>query len=195
MARKPRAISGSGYYHFITRGVNKKKLFHQKSDFKFYLALLNEYRHRFGLKIHHYCLMNNHAHVLLRAEEMLPLSRFGHFIQRRYAYYYCKTYYWSGQVFQSRFKSIPIENDNYLLECGRYIERNPVRANLVKSLEEYPWSSYHYYVQGQQNSLIEPSPMYLHLHKQKKLRKGLYKKYVNTRRPYENLLDQMLLKS
>ena len=194
MPRKPRVQSASGYYHFITRGVNKKKVFHRKTDFRFYLDLLDQYRKTFDLQIYHYCLMSNHAHALVKSEDISSLSKFGHYVQRRYAYYYCKTYKWSGQVFQSRFKSIPIEKDDYLLECGRYIERNPLRADLVESLELYPWSSYHFYTGDIQNDLLEPSPMFLGLHSSKKKRQKLYKEYLHQSRPYEELVDQSLVK-
>ena len=72
---------------------------------------------------------------------MTDLSRFSQYLQRRYAYYYCKTHKWNGQVFQRMYKSIPIGEDAYLLGCGRYIERNPVRAGLVRRAEDYLWSS------------------------------------------------------
>ncbi len=195
MPRKPRAQSQSGCYHFIARGVSKKKIFHREKDFKFYLELLEQYQDVFGLKIHHYCLMTNHTHLLLKSEELFSLSRFGHYVQRRYAYYYCKTYRWSGQVFQNRFISIPIEKDSYLLECARYIERNPLRATLVKTLTDYPWSSYHFYANGMQDNLIEPSPMFLDLGDSQIKRQALYREYLNTQRPYEELVDRALMKS
>ena len=195
MPRKPRAQSESGFYHFITRGVTKKKLFHQDSDFKFYLALLDKYRQQYEIKLYHYCLMTNHTHLLLKAEGIFPLSKFGHYIQRRYAYYYCKKYKWVGQVFQNRFRSIAIEKDSYLLECGRYIERNPLRAGLTKSLEEYPWSSYHFYVNGQANGLLEPSPMFLDLGDSIEKRQAAYREHLDASRPYEELVERSLMKN
>ena len=195
MPRKPRAISESGCYHFITRGVSKKQIFHREKDYNFYLRLLYENKQLFRITIYHYCLMTNHTHILLRSKDKNTLSRFGHYVQRRYAYYYCRTHKWRGQVFQNRFVSIPIEKDSYLLECGRYIERNPLRAGIVKSLKAYPWSSYNFYAGNKQDHLLEPSPMFLDLGDSKNQQQALYKEYLNISRPYEELVDQALIKS
>ena len=138
MPRKPRQQSPTDVYHVINRGVNKKDLFHGPKDFLCYLGLVNEYKERLDIRIYHYCLMTNHAHMLVKSKDVGSLSQFMHFIQRRFAYYYCKTYQWTGQVFQRSFRSFPIDKESYFLECGRYIEKNPVRAAMVKSTEDYP---------------------------------------------------------
>src|SRR3989338_7497448 len=100
MARKPRSESPVGIYHFMTRGVNKKRIFHKDRDYAFYLALLMEYCQRLNLKIYHYCILSNHAHLVVKADTLKALGQFGHFTHRRYAYYYCKNYRWSEQVFR-----------------------------------------------------------------------------------------------
>ncbi len=178
MPRKPRRESESGVYHFIARGVNKKKLFHRPEDYEFYRALLVEYKTALGIKIYHYCLMNNHVHLVLKAPDLSALSRFGHFIQRRYAYYYCKTYRWAEQVFRKRFLSLPIENDAYLLECGRYIERNPLEAKLVDQVEKYPYSSSSFYITGKADPLVSESPAFLSLSVDERERRRIYRFYV-----------------
>ena len=185
MARKTRRENPVGFYHFITRGVNKRKLFHQDKDFKKYLELVREYRDLLGIHIYHYCLMNNHVHILLKAGTMSALSQFGHFTHRRYAYYYCRTYDLSGQVFRRNFVSLPIARDNYLLECGRYIERNPLKAKLVKNLEDYPYSSYAHYVEGKNDPLVTESPLFLTLAHTPLERKAVYRFYVTHTREQE----------
>ena len=185
MARKPRSESASGLYHFITRGVNKKKLFHKDKDYEFYRTLLNEYCEKLGILIHHYCFMSNHTHLVVKADTLKALADFGHFTHRRYAYYYCKTYHWPGQVFRRNFLSIPMGEDAYLLECGRYIERNPLDANLVKLLEDYPHSSYFFYARGKKDSLITESPLYSSLGQNNQERMVAYRFYVNHERPQE----------
>lgn len=193
MPRKPRQTSKTGVYHFINRGVNKKKLFHKGSDYRQYLKLMEEYSNRLEVQIHHYCLMNNHTHILLRCPDIGSLSRFGHFIQRRYAYYYCKTHHWAEQVFRKRFISVPIDKDSYLLECGRYIERNPVRARLVEDPKDFSHSSYAYYALGEENSLITPNPLYEGMGASKEERLAAYTAYLNANRPYEAIVDETLV--
>ena len=185
MPRYPRFESPTKVYHFINRGVNKKKLFHRPEDFRFYKDLIFEYKERFRIDIYHYCLMINHTHLLLRAEEAVLLSRFAHFIQRRYAYYYCKTYHWSEQVFRKRFISISVENDGQFLECGRYIERNPLDAKLVEKIEDYPHTSYPHYAHNKPDFLVTLSPLFDTLGRSLEERRAVYYFYVNQVRNYE----------
>jgi putative transposase len=128
MPRKRREESQAGVYHWIVRGMNKKDLFHDERDFRRFRELLAEYKKTYSVLIFHYCLMTNHVHLLIRADGLKALSEFSHFTQRRYAYYYCKRYRWTGSVFQRGFKSLVVDRDEYLLECGRYIERNPLKV-------------------------------------------------------------------
>jgi len=181
MPRKPRLASESGYYHFINRGVNKKKLFHSDSDYLFYKKLLGEYKEAWSIDILHYSLMGNHTHCVVRSFEVSNLSRFGHFIQRRYAYYYCKTHKWSEQVFRSRFLSLPVEKDSHLLECARYIERNCL-DHCFQNPDEYPHSSYHYYAKGTPDPLVTESPVYAELAATAQERQKLYRFYVQQER-------------
>ncbi len=188
MARKPRMASKTGVYHFINRGVNKKKIFHKDEDRAFYKGLLKEYSEKFGVAVFHYCFMANHTHLLLKADELSALSRFGHFIQRRYAYYYCKTHNWSEQVFRSRFLSLPIESDAYLLECGRYIERNPLDTGLIKDLKDFSYSSFNYYAFGRKDDLVTESPLYRSMGMNKPERRSAYRFYVSQPREKETEL-------
>jgi len=137
--------------------------------------------------------MDNHTHILLNSPDVKSLSRFGHFLQRRYAYYYCRTYHWSEQVFRKRFLSIPIDKDSYLLECGRYIERNPIRAKLVGDLKDFPYSSYAFYALGDDNPLISPNPLYEEMGCSTEKRIMAYQEYIATDRPYEKIVDDVLM--
>ncbi len=185
MSRKSRKASSTGVYHFIARGVNKKKIFHRKDDYKFYLDLVREYCEKLNVLIYHYCILSNHLHLIVKTNSLKDLGSFGHFTHRRYAYYYCKTYRWSEQVFRRNFMSIPIEDDVYLLECARYVERNPLDAGLAKKPEDYPYSSYLFYSQGKENSLLTQSPAYLGLGRNNKERRQLYSFYVTQERRQE----------
>lgn len=192
MPRKPRRVSGTGIYHFINRGVNKKRLFHGDKDYRQYLDLMKEHSAKLDIQIHHYCLMSNHTHILLRCPDIGSLSKFGHFLQRRYAYYYCKTHHWSEQVFRKRFLSLPIDKDSYLLECGRYIERNPVRAKLIDDPKDFLYSSYRYYAFGEKSECIVPNPLYSDMGRSEEERMKSYQEYVATGRPYEEIVDEKL---
>ena len=96
---------------------------------------------------------------------------------------------------QGRFRSIPIEQDTYLLECGRYIERNPIRAGLTDDPAKYRWSSYHVHVEEKQDGLTEPHLLYLGLSNDPIRRKQLYRDYVATDREHEEKKLQEKMKS
>jgi putative transposase len=178
MAREPRKESSTGIYHVMARGVNQKEIFHKEGDFMRYLCLLKKYSDRFDAKIYHYCIMSNHTHFIVHTQDIKSLSRLGHCVHRQYAGYYCKKYDWSEQVFRRNFLSIPIEDDAYFLECGRYIERNPLEANLVKNPEDYPFSSYRFYAKRRPDPLLTESSLYESLGKNNRERVAAYKLYV-----------------
>ena len=97
--------------------------------------------------------MSNHIHMLLK-EEKEPISVIMKRISSSYVYYYNLRYGRCGHLFQERFKSEVVENDSYFLTVLRYIHRNPIKANMVKELKEYKWSSYNEYVNKLNRSKI-----------------------------------------
>lgn len=185
MPRVPRKDSYSGYHHVTMRGITKKDLFHEPRDFDYFMKLLYEYKRKFLIQIFHYCLMTNHLHLVIQADSVRSLSKFAQFVQRCYAYHYRRNYKWDGQVFERHFKSIPIESDAYLVECGRYVERNPVNAGVVRSAADYPYSSYHYYAFGQEDAILSESPCYEAFGKHSGERNMIYRNYVSVPRDYE----------
>jgi len=187
MPRQRRKESPTGIYHWIVRGVNQKKLFHSEADFECFFGLLNEHKVTFGVSVYHYCLMTNHVHVLLHVDCVKALSRFSYFVLRKYAHYYGKTHQWSGQVFRRIFKSLSVDREEYLLECGRYIERNPLQAGIVEKVGDYPYSSFASYAYSKPDSIITSSPAYLGLSTNSYLRCEIYRHYVTQGRPYEVL--------
>lgn len=193
MARARREVSESGVYHWIARGINKKRLFHSSDDYDFYINLINKYAKKFSIDLYHFCIMENHVHLVLRSETIQEMSQFSHYMGRCYARYYITTHNWHGQVFTRNFKSFPIEKDSYLIECGRYIERNPVRANICSSPEDYFYSSYLFYAEGKRPLLdLTPSPTFLALHDNQKIRQTLYSSYVKEWRINEHGIDSIL---
>jgi len=194
MPRKKREESPTGVYHWIVRGMNRRKLFHGKQDHKQFLDYLREHKTQYEILMFHYCMMSNHVHALVKSPTLKNLSRFSHYVQRRYAYYYCKEYKHTGSVFQRGYRSFSIDKDDYLLECGRYIERNPVRAGIVDRPEDFLHTSYRYYTLREKNDLLTSSPAYLGLSLHQEQREHLYAEYVCQNRTQEEMMGKGLLR-
>jgi len=145
MARKPRIHLPGGLYHVIFRGNGGQDVFLAAADrYRFYL-LLQEGTERFGYRVHAFCLMTNHIHLAVQIGE-IPLSRGMQNLSFRYARWINRRENRTGHLFQGRYKAVLVDGDSYLLELVRYIHLNPVRAGLVASPEEYPWSSHRAYL-------------------------------------------------
>ncbi|SFV91000.1 hypothetical protein MNB_SV-4-554 [hydrothermal vent metagenome] len=147
MPRKPR-IEISGYYHVINRGVDKMNIFRHKDDYEYFEELMCFYMKYYGITLHNYCLMSNHYHLLIEIEHE-NLSKFMRQLNMNYAIYFNKKYKRTGHLWQGRFKSWYVTDEAYLYTLMCYIEQNPLKANIVKSLEAYPYSSYHYFLEKQ----------------------------------------------
>lgn len=192
MPRTGRVIYDNAVYHIINRGHDRLRLFQGVKDFKGFKDIIARYKQKFHFDLYHYCLMANHFHLLLRIEKGEELSALMKGISQTYAFHYKREHHFSGYLFQDRYKSIPIEKDEYLMECGRYIERNPVRAGIVDGPGKYHWSSYDFYAKGRSDDIITPDPLYTPLSTIDSERREKYIKYVATDRPYEQLLDEKL---
>jgi len=144
MPRKPR-IEIAGFYHIVNRGVDKKNIFRHKDDYEYFEELMCFYMKSYGITLHNYCLMSNHYHLLIEITQE-NLSKFMRQLGMNYAIYFNKKYKRSGHLWQGRFKSWYITDEAYLYTLMRYIEQNPLKANIVKELEAYPYSSYHHFL-------------------------------------------------
>jgi len=141
MARPLRVEFSGAFYHVINRGNSGENIFRGTRDREKFLDYLGKAIERFSVKIHTYCLMTNHFHILLETE--LPnLSQTIQWINVSYAGYFNRKYKRPGHLFQGRFKSILVEAEEYLKQLSRYIHLNPVRAKLVDRPGDYRWSSY-----------------------------------------------------
>ena len=140
MARKPRIHFPEAVYHVILRGNAGQNVFREDQDFLRFYRLIEEGRKRYAHRIHAFCLMPNHVHLVIQVGET-PLSRIIQNLSQRYTSWINRKHEKSGHVFQGRYKAIVIDADSYLLELIRYIHLNPVRAGLVSLPEHYPWSS------------------------------------------------------
>ena len=114
----------------------------QPENYQFYLKLWQELARRYGISVHAYCLMTNHIHFLVTPESKASISNTLKVAGSRYAQYINKKYRRTGTLWEGRHRSSLVQSERYLLTCMRYIELNPVRANMVQRPEEYQWSSY-----------------------------------------------------
>ena len=141
MARQLRIECEFGLYHVTARGNARQVIFHDEYDWKCFLEYFSVAVDRHGWICHSYCLMPNHYHLLIETPQP-NLSKGMQYVNGRYAQYFNRRYKRAGHVFQGRFTGILVEKESYLMELCRYIVLNPVRAELVHTASDWPWSSY-----------------------------------------------------
>ena len=141
MPRIPRALQDDGFFHVLNRGNAKKLVFHETADYSHFIHDMKTSREKHPIDLFAYCLMPNHFHFILRPNIAQNLSKWMQILLTKYVRYYHKKYCSSGHIWQGRYKSFLIQNDDHLVTVMRYVEGNPIRANLVKSSIEWKWSS------------------------------------------------------
>lgn len=142
MPRIPRMYLNTDYFHVITQGINKSYIFDNIVDIKFYIKNMYELRSKYNIKIIAYCIMNNHAHILIKTNLIKNMSKYMHNLNTIYACYYNKKYERIGYVFRDRYKAEGIYNESHLYNCIKYIYNNPVKAGLCDKPGDYPYSNY-----------------------------------------------------
>ena len=145
MPRTARRISENGIYHIMLRGINRQTIFEDDMDTERLIDTVKRYKSVSKYELYAYCIMSNHAHFLIK-EVGEPVSIAIKRISSSYVFWYNKKYDRCGHLFQERFKSEVIDNDEYFLTVLRYIHQNPVKAGIVKDISEYRWSSYSEYM-------------------------------------------------
>jgi putative transposase len=156
MGRPPRRFAPGYPAHVIHRGNNRQDIFHCESDFRYLWRSLREASAHFEVDINAYVFMTNHVHLILTPRDNGSISRMMHWVARRYAGYFNQRYERTGHCWGGRFRSFLITEERYLLECHRYIDLNPVRAELVRHPADYAWSSHRFYAFGDMNDLVTP---------------------------------------
>ena len=131
MPRPLRAVEDGLVYHVINRGNNRQPVFRKTADFRAFLDTLAELKERKPFLLYGYCLLGNHFHLLMRPTGA-SISRIMQSLLVSHTQRYHKHYRSGGHVWQGRFKSPVIQDDDHLLNVLRYIEANPLRAKLVR---------------------------------------------------------------
>ena len=142
ISRKIRKNVTTSIFHIMVQGINKEYIFNQEIYIKKYLKFLKENQKQTNLKIIAYCIMTNHAHLLIKSENIQELSKFMQKVNSSYARYYNYMEKRVGYVFRDRFKSQAIMSEKQYYNCIRYIHLNPVKAKIVEKQEDYKYSSY-----------------------------------------------------
>ena len=158
MGRLARTIDDGLVFHAINRGNNRADVFGDDGDRIAFLEALGKTKDRYPLRLFGYCVMTNHFHLLLRPEAGQSISRILQSLTVAHTWRYHKRHHSSGHVWQGRFKSPVVQDDDHLLVVLRYIEANPLRAKMVADLADHRWSSFLHHGMGQDDPLLSPFP-------------------------------------
>ena len=146
MARPLRIEYPGAFYHVTSRGNERKDIFKSNTDREMFLSYLASAQEKYEAVVHAYCLMSNHYHLMIETP-LGNLSLIMKYINSAYTNFFNIKRKRTGHLLQGRYKAILVEADAYAAELSRYIHLNPIRAGMVRSPEEYRWSSYSYYTE------------------------------------------------
>ena len=149
--------------HVVHRGNNHQACFHSEGDRAFYLFHLRRLLLETRCSLHAYCLMTNHVHLLLTSDEITGCAHLMKRVAQLHTQYINRTYARSGSLWEGRFRSCLVQSEEYLLACYRYVEANPVRAQLCANPREHEWSSYRTNAEGAPDAAITPHDEYRRL--------------------------------
>jgi len=189
MPRRPRIKLAEVPQHVVQRGINREPCFFAEEDYHCYLHWLQKSAADWGCAIHAYVLMTNHVHLLVTPAKPDGIAKMMQSIGRRYVQYINRSYRRTGSLWEGRFKSSLVQAEEYLLTCMRYIELNPVRANMVNDPAQYRWSSYRHNGLGLADERITPHPLYLSLDKDEAMRLVQYRGLFRSQLDDEALAD------
>ena len=181
MARLIRCCPSGFPLHIIQRGNNRTCCFADEQDFACYASWLRDYARRFQVRVHAWVFMTNHVHLLATPATDNGISHLMQALGRRYVRYFNRRHDRTGTLWEGRFRSSLVQTSNYLLACYRYIEMNPVRAQMVDKPSQYRWSSYRCNALGIDATLCSPHEEYLNLGRYKAERIRVYRELFRTR--------------
>lgn len=199
LPRIPRNYYSSNFFHIIVQGIRKEYIFDKEKLIKKYKEIILANQIKYDVTIIAYCIMSNHAHMLLYCENIESMSAFMKSVNTSYALFYNKFLERVGYVFRDRFVSEPINTITYLLNCIAYIHNNPVKARMVTSVEKYPYSSYMDYIEKKGiatekviNMVFEDSSNYtktfIEIHKSD----AIFKEFDEEPLPYESIIKAFI---
>ncbi len=157
MGRKNRGsiLFDGCWAHVFSRATEKKYIFREEADFKKFKDILLEAKTRHEFKIHHYCLMSTHFHIVVSIPSVQQFSEGLKWVKWSYARYFNLKNRRFGPLWRDRFKSLVIEDERYLRACGQYVEANPVEAGMVNRCEDWAHSSSRYYLRKAKDTLVD----------------------------------------
>lgn len=159
MPRTSRASRGGFVYHVLNRGNGRSDVFHKDDDFAAFVNLMREAHEKVPMRLTGFCLMKNHFHLLLWPHKDGDLSRWMQWLMTSHVRRYHRHYNSSGHVWQGRFKAFPVQSDEHYLAVLRYVERNPLRANIVERSQDWEWSSLKPTVRSCPEGLLSDGPL------------------------------------
>ncbi len=159
MARLPRLTLPGVVHHVLLRGNNRQAVFLERLDREDFLGLLAQYAAEHQVQVHAYVLMDNHLHLLLTPQSEGAISGYMQAVGRAYVRRFNQRHGRSGTLWEGRYRSTLIDADEYLLPCMVFLDLNPVRAGLVHTAEQYPWSSHAHYVGLRHEGWLTPHPL------------------------------------
>ncbi len=160
MARLGRYFLPDQSLHVIQRGNDRQAVFFKPDDYARYRDWLIVAAGEYGCAVHAYVLMTNHVHLLVTPSDAQSLPRTMQSLGRRYVRYINWAHRRTGTMWEGRYRAAPIDSDAYFLNCCRYIELNPVRAQMVAHPRDYPWSSYRAHADGAKDPLASEHRLY-----------------------------------
>ena len=178
MPRQPRIDLPHVPQHVLQRGNDRRPCFFQPIDRVRYLDELRDITRRVACQVHAYVLMSNHIHLLMTPSAAGQISSVMQALGRRYVRYINDRYRRTGTLWEGRYKACPVETNDHLLRCYRYIELNPVRAAMVGSAGDHEGSSYAANALGRHDPLITPHSRYTALGPTPAERQTAYRRFV-----------------
>lgn len=179
MARLSRIVVPNQPVHIMHRGNNRQNIFESDEDM---VRITEDIAHalsKSGCQLHAYVIMTNHLHFLITPSAKEQLAVFMQSVANRYVRYYNAKHQRTGTIWEGRFKSCLVDSDNYLFALYKYIEMNPVKANMVETMDDYKWSSYHHNALGKFDELITGHSLYVELGDTAELRCIRYSELFN----------------
>ena len=176
----PRFFAPDVPLHVIQRGNDRAPIFAEPHDLRFFRACLLRASREHGVAIHAYVLMTNHVHLLATPRQATSMPKMMQSIGRVYVQYFNATYRRSGTLWEGRYRAAIVDDEHYLLTCMRYIELNPVRAQMVASPGQFLWSSVRANACGAADDLVEPHSIYRQLGCSPEARQAAYRELLRS---------------